>query len=398
MKRVMVLGAGFYQRSLIVKLKEMGCYVISVDCFPDNVGHIHADDNYNLSTLDRERLLELARKERVDAVMTHASDIAMPSVGYINDHLGFNGITFHQAELFTKKTLFRKFQVEKGFACPDFFPVDAGQDLEVLFEQLNPGKKYIIKPADRSGSLAIRTFEAGDGMFPAFCKWIEEALACSFESRAVVEELLEGDQFSVEGFFVRGELQSFFTKKSLTPHPFRIPLSHITPNPLRRKDLVEREIEAMLNSMNVENTVFDVDGVVDGNGHVVLLEMALRTGGNFIPEIIRMSTGIDLVDMAIGLALGLSVSTKTNPSGLYAGVKLIAASQRGSVRRVKESSVKTDGGEARCVLTKAEGDSFEAFRCGADSLGHVFAVGGSIEQIEAYFDQLSIEDFYELEF
>ena len=51
-----------------------------------------AHEAWVVDTADRERLLELAREKRIDPVTTTGTDVAVPSIGYICDQLGFPGV------------------------------------------------------------------------------------------------------------------------------------------------------------------------------------------------------------------------------------------------------------------------------------------------------------------
>ena len=61
MKRIMMLGGSYFQMSATKRAKELGYYVISCDYLPDNPGHKYADEYYNVSTIDKDAVLELAR-------------------------------------------------------------------------------------------------------------------------------------------------------------------------------------------------------------------------------------------------------------------------------------------------------------------------------------------------
>ena len=62
MKRIMLLGGNFFQMTATKAAKELGHYVISVDYNPDNPAHKLADEYHNVSTVDKEAVLELAQK------------------------------------------------------------------------------------------------------------------------------------------------------------------------------------------------------------------------------------------------------------------------------------------------------------------------------------------------
>ena len=57
MKRVLMLGGSRQQIPIIKLAKEMGLYVITCDYTPENPGHKFADEYYDVSTTDLEKVL-----------------------------------------------------------------------------------------------------------------------------------------------------------------------------------------------------------------------------------------------------------------------------------------------------------------------------------------------------
>lgn len=400
MNRVLVLGAGAYQRDLIVKLKKRGFYVICTDNIPNNIGHIYSDKSYQISTTNRNALLDLAKSENVDAVMTHASDVAMPSIGYINDQLGLKGVSLWQAETLTNKSNFRAFQKKEGMASPKYFHVDGGTDYIKLYHALDFGNSYIIKPVDRSGSLGVHAFKAGKISAQLFSSLIKRALEVSHTGAAIVEDLIGGHHFSAEGWYINGNLKVFITHQLLTSYPYYIPTGHITPNTTLSffQKKIEDEIRFVLERLGATNTVFDVDGVVNEQEQVILIEMSLRTGGNFLPKVIELSTGIDLISLSIDLALNKTTIPKYRNGVRFAGAKLITAKRPGKVNRIIEFVCGGNSQKMWAYPTLKNGDYFKAFESGADSLGHFLMVGNSADLILSTFDQIDIGTFYDVEY
>ena len=89
MKRILMLGGSTSQICAIKKAQEMGHYVIICDYLPDNPGQYVADEFYQVSTTDKDAVLELAQKLDLDAVVCYASDPAAPTAAYVCEKLGF---------------------------------------------------------------------------------------------------------------------------------------------------------------------------------------------------------------------------------------------------------------------------------------------------------------------
>ena len=62
MKKILMLGGAMQQIPAIAAAKKMGLYVITCDYLPENPGHQYSDAYYNVSTTDKEAVLEKAAK------------------------------------------------------------------------------------------------------------------------------------------------------------------------------------------------------------------------------------------------------------------------------------------------------------------------------------------------
>ena len=109
MKKVMVIAGGDWQIELIKKAKQMGNYVICSNLYEDSPAFPYADACEVADVLDKERNLEIAKKYMPDAVISDQSDIAVPTVAYLNEKLGLRGIGTERADIFTDKSVMRKF-------------------------------------------------------------------------------------------------------------------------------------------------------------------------------------------------------------------------------------------------------------------------------------------------
>ena len=113
-----MLGGAMQQIPAIKCAKELGFYVITCDYLPNNPGHKFADEYYNISTTEKERVLELAIKLGIDGVLAYASDPAAPTAAYVSEKMGLPGNPYDAVNVMTQKDLFRKFLKEHGFNTP----------------------------------------------------------------------------------------------------------------------------------------------------------------------------------------------------------------------------------------------------------------------------------------
>src|SRR5436190_13344602 len=101
--RLFVLGAGAYQLPVIRRALDLGCHVVVADYRPDNPGHRLASASEIVSTVDRDAILDVARRHAVDGVLTYGSDVSVPSVAYVAERLGLPGNPYETAALLQRK-------------------------------------------------------------------------------------------------------------------------------------------------------------------------------------------------------------------------------------------------------------------------------------------------------
>ena len=109
MKKLLILGGTYFQVPAIKYAKSQGYHVITCDYLPGNPGHKWADEYYNVSTTDKEKVLELARSLHVDGILCFASDPAAPTAAYVSEKLGLPGNPYDKIVLLGEKHLWREF-------------------------------------------------------------------------------------------------------------------------------------------------------------------------------------------------------------------------------------------------------------------------------------------------
>lgn len=325
----MVLGAGPFQASGIRKAAELGIHVITVDYLPENIGHRHGHEYVNLSTVDREGVLQAAKLLRVDGVCTFSSDVAVPTVAYVCESLGLPRISFSAAETLVNKHLFRSFLQDGGFPCPRFF---SGSSWEDIYKNLNLlSLPIIFKPVDTSGSRGITRIDNMDLAYAREAFFVAQKFTRS--GTVCVEEYVEGTEVGGDAILMDGKVVfAAITKKHL--HGFVV-TGHSLPTDLLPEDQhrIIQQIEAICVTLEYHDGLVNFDTMVSPKA-ITMLEMSARNGGNGIPSVIALATGVDTEQATILLALGEKalVSSKKPPQG--AGSFVFGSQQAGILEHI----------------------------------------------------------------
>lgn len=296
--KLMVLGASSAQLPIIRTAVALGCYVITVDNVPDNIGHQFSQQSISCSTVDKMAILAFARELNIDGIVTFASDIATAAVAYVAENLNLTGCTFNVAEVMSNKASFRLFQQAQQLRYPAFFIADQFADVEQHFSTLKP--PLIFKPVDTSGSRGITKVDVPN--LDQYRQAFSYAQQFSRAGVVSVETFIEGVDVSGDGFLLAGELCAIVTQKY--KHGF-IPTGHSFPTQLSVTDQarVFAEVRQTCAALGYLNGPVDFDVKISAT-QVVIIEISPRLGGNGIPELIRRSTGVDLIDLTVRYALG----------------------------------------------------------------------------------------------
>lgn len=323
MKKILLLGGSAQQVIAIETAKRLGYYTVLCDYLPDNPGQFAADKFYLVSATDREAVLETAKKEAVDAVLAYASDPAAPTAAYVAEKLGLPGNPYESVEILCSKDKFRKFLKEHGFCTPEAGGYD---NLSEALKDISDGKfklPVIVKPVDSSGSKGVGQI---DDVYSAEEK-LRYAMSFSRKKRIIVEEFVEkyGYQIAGDGLSVNGELvfrcfaNDHFNPKCVNPFvPVSASFPYNMPESVQNK--IHGEIQRLLTLLDMKTCTYNFDMRIDKDYNVYLMEVAPRDGGNYIPDIIKYETGIDLVECSVKAAMGEPIEniSMVQPAGFWA--------------------------------------------------------------------------------
>ncbi len=401
MKKILLLGGSAQQVIAIETAKRKGLYTVLCDYLPDNPGQYVADKFYQVSTTDKEAVLEVAKHENVDGVLAYASDPAAPTAAYVAEKMGLPGNPYESVEILCNKDKFRRFLGENGFCTPKAKGyvdlLEAESDVKNGVFKL----PIIVKPVDSSGSKGVSRIDANDEVRNK----LEYAMSFSRGKRIIVEEFVEkyGYQIAGDALSVDGELVfRYFANDHFNPkcvNPF-VPISASFPYnmPDAVKDKVHAEIQRLIRLLHMGTCTYNLDMRIDKAYNVYLMEIAPRDGGNYIPQIIKYATGEDLVEYSIKAAMGEPIKKDGfgKPQGYYAYFAVHSLTD-GVLDRIEYRSDVKDMILENHVIYK-KGNRIKAFTGANTTLGCLLMKFDSMEQMLCMMDhseewcQIILED------
>ena len=294
-KRVLFLGGAYAQVPIIQEAKDRGWYIITCDYLPENPGHKIANEYYNVSTTDFQGVLELAYQVNPDFVIAYASDPAAPTAAYVSEKLGLPSNTYDSVKLLSEKDLFRKFLLDNGFNTPRSVSIINENDFEKVGFLNFP---VIVKPTDSSGSKGVTRIEQLSQLKDA----VAYANSFSRNKRIIAEEFIEssGPQIHGDGFVIDGKLIFHYLgdhRYNKKINPF-VPYSTTWPS-IKEKHIIskiERELNRAISLSGFKNGAINIEVRTSETGEIFIMEIGPRSGGNFVPQVIKYATNFDMIN------------------------------------------------------------------------------------------------------
>lgn len=382
-RKVLLLGGSYFQIPSIKKAKELGYYTITCDYLPENPGHQYADEYHNVSTTDKEAVLELAKNLEIDGIVCYASDPAAPTAAYVAEKLGLPTSPYHSVEILSNKDLFRKFLKENGFCVPK---AEGYSDIERAKEDLERFRlPVMVKPVDSSGSKGVSKINSLEELDKA----VENALSYSRCKRFIIEEYVNmyGYQIAGDGFSVNGELvfrcfaNEHFEKGGVNPY---VPIGESWPYNMQERihDRIHSEIQRALSLLQMKNGAYNFDIRIDDKENVYLMEIGPRNGGNLIPQVTQYATGVDMVEYTIKAAMGEDLSgLKMVPVTGYWSCYMIHSSSEGVFKELQIDSELQKNNVVEYNMHFKQGERIQAFVGSNGTLGTMILKFSSMEEM-----------------
>jgi biotin carboxylase len=183
---------------------------------------------------------------------------------------------------------------------------DAGAAAEFMAASSGP---WVVKPRDGMGSVGVRLVADPADLAPAVAGLPDPGLF-------LVEEHVDGPEFSVEGVFVAGRPRVLaVTAKEKLPPPYFVELAHVLPADLPAATAAEvaEQVTAALLALDLRFGVFHVELWLTAAG-VVLGEVHVRPGGDWLHALLGHAIpGLELFGLVFDDALGRPVAPPTPP-------------------------------------------------------------------------------------
>ena len=293
----MLLGGIRYLLPVIKAAHEQGYYVITADYIPDNIAHKYSDEYVNVSIIDKEAVLRVAREKQIDGIMSFGVDPGVIAASYVQNKMGLPSFgPFESVEILQNKDRFRAFLTVNGFNVPwafGFVSKDEAWEARTKFSY-----PLIVKPTDSAGSKGCTRVDKEYELKDA----IEYAFKYTISGHIIIEEFLEkkGCSSDTDSYSKDGKLQfvSFsaqrFDVNATNPYT---PAAYSWPSTFTKdeEEYLTSEIQRLITLLGMKTSVFNIETRVGTNNKPYIMELTPRGGGNRLCEMLRYATGVDMI-------------------------------------------------------------------------------------------------------
>lgn len=322
-KKAFVLAGGNDQIELIKGIKKRFPHaeVILIDMNPNVRAKDFADRMLVISTMDYDKVLEAARAENIDLILSACGDQPLRTMAYVSEKLGLPCyLTFEQAQNLTNKVLMKKLMIEGGIPTSKYHRFDINS--EITTDGLS--FPLVIKPADNNGSKGIiKVYSKQE-----FDKAISEARKYTVSGDLLVEEFKEGEEYSVEAFIRNGEPYIVFASKNIkvkNRNTFTICSNeYVAALSSELESKIKEIIVKIGKTFNIDNVPLLIQMIVKDN-EVNVIEFSARTGGGSKLFFIREMVKVDIIDNLLDITFGLKPDIEAIPCSDKAVIKYVYA-------------------------------------------------------------------------
>ena len=382
MKKLMIMGAGIYQVPLIKAAKEMGIYTIAVSIPGKYPGFAYADEVLHINTVDAEAVLQAAKERKIDGICTAGTDVAVMTIGRVNDELGLSGISYSAARIACDKVLMKQCYEEHGVRTARYRKVYFNENVDEKIEGLQ--YPLIIKIVDSSGSRGITRVDRPDQIQAA----ITNAQAYTRKDYYIVEEFIIGREFGAQAFVMDGKVQFILPHRDYIFHGSTgVPAGHFAPYELSeeaQKDCCETCEKAIL-AMGLDNCAVNCDFIMR-DGKTYVLEIGGRSGATCLAELVSIYYGYDYYKKIIEVALGQKPDFPKDKAVPNAS-KLLMSDKDGEIIALANRNPKSDSNICEVCFDYTIGDQVKKFHVGPNRIGHVVTKGRTLAEATAALDR-----------
>lgn len=281
-----------------------------------------------------EAAISIAAQHNIAGVLSYDERLVV-TTAHIAEALGLPGLTVAGAQNCRDKHRTRQILTAAGVPQPRFAFVTTASDAQLAATEL--GWPVVMKPRGLGASTGVVRALGPHDIELAF-EVAEQASyngAPAYQGGVLVEELVTGPEISIDGATLKGEYRPLFVAhKKLGLEPYFEELGHVisADDPLLSDSRLQEVLTKAHRALGVHTGITHTEVKFTERGPVII-EVNARLGGDLIPLIGQLATGIDPAAVAIDLATGKCPALRPASAG-SAGIRFCYPPEDGRVQSI----------------------------------------------------------------
>jgi biotin carboxylase len=295
MRKIFILGGSYLQLDLILEAKKLFFYTIVIDRDKNCIGASWCDEFLHINISDKEAVLAKAQEYNIDVILTSATELGNTTACWVGEKLGLNTNSYQTSLNTTNKLRMKRILEKKKRLTARHSIVNKNA---IKSWDIYP---CIVKPSDSSAGRGLSYCKTKNELKSA----INKGLKFSQSNHVLIEEYIEGTQFSIETISCNSKHQIVaINHESIRDLPHIIETSHTMPALIEKKlkSKITLLTKKILDDFRIKYGACHIEIKVTSKNEIYIIELASRTGG-MRSEMVNLAFGLNYSQLLLLSAL-----------------------------------------------------------------------------------------------
>lgn len=385
---ILVFGGGDLQLSLIKKILKRDFNPIVIDPDANATARKHVKNFYKVSVDDYEKTLKLTKKYSAIGLVTTATEKPLRMMARIAEDLSLKFPSFNSIDILSDKSKLKELLILNNIPCAKGKLININNTKNYL--SIEPLKfPLVLKPVDNSGSRGVIFCSNQNELI----KNLEYTKYYTKKNYLLLEEYLDGNEISVEGYICDGKINIIqYTDKITNDLPFNVEIGHIQPSNISSKDkyLIEEILNNIVKYSGIDNCGIHPEFKITKNGPKII-EFGTRLGGDKITShLVTYSTGVDLENIIIDIAIGKTPFVNRKKS-FSSGIKYFNFNPQNKIKNNDLSFLKKFKHIKNYDISLKINDYPKIIKNSLDRYGYIIVAAEKRKNLERYMNNIYTE-------
>lgn len=331
MKKLLLTGGSHSEVPMIDAAQKMGWFVITTGNDEGSQGHEMADKYVKGDFSDKEFVLDLAKKEQVDAIVSGCNDFAYISTAYACEKLGLPGHdSYNTSRTIHIKSNFRHMTSSIGVRTPRIEICYNREECKRAIEKI--GFPLLVKPVDLTGGKGVKKCIEVNETLAAF----DEAMEVTRETYVILEEFIQGENHGITTLIKNGKVVFHVIDNEQYGLNKYLVLGACSPSdiPQHAEFTLIRDIEKIAGHCNLVDGLFHVQFILDRDNYPVMIDPCRRAPGDLYILLVKFVTGVDYPAEIVKAECGEAIKDVYLVEHNFVARECIMTSQKGTIKNV----------------------------------------------------------------